>query len=90
MAAGEDSFTTPRRPRPLRVASDLSSADLAERVGAAIEDVPEAADGERRPFSPSAVAHDLTRLAGEAAHQRDVRAELLSPEARRTLPPPPT
>lgn len=75
-------------PPPLHIPH--TSADLAALVGEAIEEA-EVEGGEARPFSPTAVAQQLSELGKEfLADHGDLRDELLSPEARAQLPRPPT
>lgn len=75
-----------RLPSPLR---HDPSEDLAAAVGASIEDVelPEGIDS-RSPFSPTAIAHQLSRLGAESMIADDLRAELLPPEGQAQIPHP--
>lgn len=58
---------------------------MAELAGA-IEEEEFVDDQQRPPFSPSALASQLTRLGAEARHQQERRDELLSPEAQAVIP----
>ena len=75
-------------PAPLHIPRDSEeiAEDAISEVAEAIEDVdlPE----RQQPFSPSAVGRSLSRLGTEAAHGREVRGELLSPEAKAKIPRP--
>lgn len=80
-----------KRPPPLHLPPGDDSEDVVARVAEVIEevDLPDDDEEQRRaPFSPMLVGKSLGRLGHDAAHQKELRTELLSPEGQAQIPHP--